>query len=99
MFPDRFFPEAIETGVRLLAEKSLTVELLVIDKPELFAEVITLVRLIPERFNLPFAPLRLRELVFCICPLPSRVRALPTARAEPEYYSVLPLLNLIVESA
>ena len=64
IFPERFLPEAIETGVRLLTEKSVTMELLSMDKPELPAEVFTLARLIPERFNLPFAPLRLRELVF-----------------------------------
>ena len=99
MLPDRLLPEAIDTGVRLLTEKSVTVELLSMDKPELPAEVFTFARLMPERFNLPFAPLRLRELVFCICPLPSRVSALPTAIAVPEYFSVLPLLNLIAESA
>ena len=87
----------------MLTDKSVIVELLSIDKPELSEEVFTLARvmpgLAPERFNLPFAPLRLRELVFCICPLPSRVSAFATARAEPEYFSVLPLLNLIAEFA
>ena len=78
MLPERFLPEEIETGVRLLTEKSVTVELLSMDKPELPAEVFTLARLIPERFNLPFAPLRLRELVFCIFPLPSRASAFVT---------------------
>ena len=57
MLPERLLPDAIVTGVRLLTDKSVTVELFVMDKPELFAEVITLSRLTPERFNFPVAPL------------------------------------------
>ena len=83
ILPERILPEVIETGVRLLAKKSITVELFVMDKPELFAEVISFSRLTPERFNFQFAPLRLRALVFFILPLPSSVNILATASAEP----------------
>ena len=56
MFPERILPEVIETGRRLLTSRFETVESVSISNPRLSAEEITFATLIPESFNLEFAP-------------------------------------------
>ena len=73
MPPERLFPSVMETGVRLLTDRLLIVELSSIFRPRLFADVITFATMISESFSLLFVSSSSSP-ELCRVPPPLRVR-------------------------